>query len=101
MTERQRRFVRLTIAWAAAHFVVLLLLQLLAYLATGVPPKLANIDGFIVALTRIQEVLLVFRTALRAIWPGDFVPLPIHYLFAIVNSFAWGAVIAAIRMIVR
>jgi len=93
----RRRFLRWLLIFALVHYGVLLLVRLIEQLATGVPPKLVAVDGFILVLTRVEQVLVAVRSALRAAWPAETVPASIGVLFTILNSLAWGAVLAVLK----
>ena len=93
----RRRKLRSLLLWALLHFMIVLTLGGLIFFSSHVPPKAVNLDGLIRALVWIENILLAPRKALLWLWPGESTPPGLGFLLTLVNSLAWGAVLAWTR----
>src|SRR5262245_45731962 len=94
-----RRFLKLTVLFALAHFLLLFGLGAAIYLCAHLPTSIVHLDGFIVALTHVHQWLRVPRTILSHLWPGEYLPRLLNLGLTVVNSLIWGVTLAALKMI--
>ena len=84
-------------AFALLHYLVLISLAGIIFLASHVPPKAANLDGVILVLFQVESVLSAPRKFLLWLVPGETTPALLSTSTVILNSLIWGAALATGR----
>src|ERR1043166_9165878 len=79
------------------HYAGLLLLTLLVFLASHVPPKAVNLESVVLALFRGETILTGPRKIMLWLWPGENTPGLLSFLATVLNSLLWGCVLAGLR----
>ncbi len=88
-----KRVIGCTLVVYLGFFVLEGLINLLSHL----PPYPLSFDPVILALFRVERVILAPRSGLRALWPGEMTPGWLNVLTAGLNFLSWGAVVALVR----
>ena len=88
-----KRVIGCTLIVYLGFFVLEGLIDLLSHL----PPYPLSFDPVILALFRVERVILAPRSGLRALWPGEMTPGWLNGLTAMLNFLSWGAVVALVR----
>ncbi len=91
-----RRFLKLVILFSLLHFLVMVAVDGVIYLAAHIPPKAVNLDAPIRWLQQVYEILRAPRFILRWLWPGEHSPLLLNWLLTILNSLVWGVGLAGL-----
>jgi len=84
-------------AFALLHYLVLILISGLIFFASHVPPKAANLDGVILGLFEVENVLTAPRKFLLWLAPGETTPGLLSLGTTVLNSLIWGVALAAGR----
>jgi hypothetical protein len=85
------------VAFGLLHYLVLLILSGLIFFASHVPPKAANLDGAILGLFQVENVLTAPRKFLLWLVPGETTPGLLGLGTAVLNSLIWGVALASGR----
>jgi len=94
-----RRFLKLVILFSLLHFLVMVSVDGVIFLAAHMPPKAVNLDAPIRALQWVYEILRAPRSVLRWLRPGESSPLWLNWLLTILNSLLWGLGLAGLRIL--
>lgn len=89
------------VLFALLHYVVLQGVGFAIFLLSHLPPKVVNLEGAIVILVQVENVLLVFRKFLLWLWPTEGTPAGLGMALTILNSLLWGAMVVAARRLWR
>ena len=92
-----KALVRSVLAFALLHYLLLIAIAGLLFLASHVPPKAANLDSVILALFAAESVLTAPRKVFLALWPGETTPAFLSFASTLVNSLLWGSAMAALN----
>lgn len=92
----KNRWVRSVLLWAVAHIACLVLLDNFIFLLSHLP-NVINLDGVILFLTSVHQILKAPRRVLRWLWPGETTPWLINLLLPVANSLVWGAALAGLQ----
>ncbi len=92
-----RRFVIRALLFAGLHYVVLVLLEGFIYLLSHLPTAVLRLDGLILALTRVEQVLVFPRWALHQVGISGWMPYSLNWVFTFLNSLTWGFLLAAFK----
>jgi len=85
------------VAFSLLHYLVLISLAGIIFLASHVPPKAAHLDGLILVLFQAESVLSAPRKFLLWLAPGETTPVLLSLSTAVLNSLIWGIALAAGR----
>jgi len=91
----RRRFLKRVLLFALLHYLVVLGLTGLIFLASHLPPKVIGLDPIIEGLVAAENVLLAARKALLWLWPWETTPAGLGLALTLINSLVWGLVLAA------
>ena len=86
----KRRFLKSVGLWALAHYLALMCLEGVMFLASHLPPKAVNLDGMILALQYVEELLTAPRRFLLWLYPWETTPAGLGIFLTVVNSLTWG-----------
>ena len=89
------------ILFALLHYLALLSLAGIIFLASHVPPKAVNLDPVIVTLFHAESVLTAPRKFLLFLWPGEATPALVSVSTMALNSLIWGFALASLRLFWR
>ncbi len=76
------------------HYLVVLGLAGLIFLASHLPPKVISLDPLIEGLVATENVLLAPRKALLWLWPWETTPAGLGLALTMINSLVWGLALA-------
>ena len=96
-TSRGFRFLKVSLLFGVLHFIALLALSGLIFLVERIPPKAVSLDGIISALVAVETVLAAPRKLVLWLWPWETTPTGFPLVLTLLNSFAWGVGLAALR----
>ena len=84
--------------FAVLHYVVLLGVGGLIFLAGHVPPKAVNLDAAISGMVAVETVLEAPRKVVLKLWPWETTPSGFGTILSLINSLTWGLLLAGIRV---
>ena len=90
----RRRFLKRVLWFAALHYIVVLALAGIIFLAIHLPPKAIHLDPVIEGLVAIENILLAPRKALLWLWPWEATPTGLGLVASLLNSLSWGVLLA-------
>lgn len=93
----KRRFLKSVALWALLHYLALLCLEGVMFLVSHIPPKAVNLDGMILGLQYVQELLTAPRRFLLWLYPWENTPAGLGILLTLLNSLTWGLTLALLR----
>ena len=96
-----RRLLKLVVLFALLQYAVQLSLGGIIFLLSHVPPKAVNLDGLVLALVRVEDLLVTPRRLLLRLWPGETTPGGLGLCLTILNSLVWGCSLAGLRLLWR
>ena len=89
------------VVFALLHYLVLLGLGGLIFVAGHIPPKAINMDPLLSVLVSIETVLAGPRKAMLWLWPWETTPSGFSVALTLVNSLVWGFCLAGLRALWR
>ena len=90
----RRRFLKRVLLFAILHYVVVLGLAGVIFLASHLPPKAINLDPIIEGLVVAENILLAPRKTMLWLWPWETTPAGLGLALTLINSLVWGMVLA-------
>jgi len=93
-----RRFIKLVILFGLIHYATVLSVAGLIFVISHIPPRAVILDVVILALFKIEWVLIAPRKFLLWLWPGELTPVWLGFATTLSNSLLWGTVLAALKM---
>ena len=97
----KRPFVKSSLLFALLHFLILLGVSGLIFFASHLPPKAINLDGLILFLAGVEQVVEAPRKFLLWLWPGEATPRGLGLALTVINSLVWGVALAALKRLWR
>jgi hypothetical protein len=89
---------KVALLFAVVHYVVLLGVSGLIFLAGHIPPKAVNLDAVITGMVAVETALVAPRKCLLWLWPWETTPSGFGLALTVINSLVWGLVLSTIRL---
>lgn len=77
--------------YAAAHYLLLLILDSVVFLCAHFPPQLIDLSPVVVGISYVQQALNFPRILLRHVWLSEVTPSWLNPTLLVVNSVVFGA----------
>ncbi len=92
-----RRFLLRTAAYTVGFYVMLMMLRGAEFLLSHMPPSVIHIDGAIIGLTYVEQVMVFPRWVLRHLWFSEMTPALVNWVLSFLNCVVWGMIYAAFK----
>lgn len=93
-----RRFLKQVLLFALLYFLVSFVLDGVIFLLSHVPPKVVNLDSFLLKLGSVEQFLIWPRLLLRWLWRGETTPGIFNYVLPVLNALVWGMALTGLKM---
>jgi hypothetical protein len=97
----RKTFLRLVIIMALLQFALQCAVTGIIFVTAHIPPKAFNLDGLILVLLPVHQILRSPRAFFEWIWPGEHTPWLLTWPLLPINSLVWGSALAGLKVVIK